>query len=618
VSINEEDQAGALASIQSLEPEGLEISVVLRHLGEALCEHFRFDAHLFYTPNSCTRLIAVLGVPDAVSNDWLISDFCLLHKILGGVASEETWLGSSHIDLHQLVTSTGKGILHGYGGANRRVVFSKDEPNFMTHAVPHQLKQRFLDAITGIAAKADDGERIMIIIVGHGNSSGEVGIGTVSESLSDDEVLTREEVEAVLAPAKDGVEVTILTTACYSGLWAVPFEALHTQPTVLAATEATEMNWSFPKSGSGRNRGSFHVAAVSNQFETLANKRVQPNRTLGTAACISSENIRPLPLIRAISLGDLTRTAVPLAGQSGSIASFCARLRHSVTKWPVRHGTNKAKPSTYLAQGKGRKSAAEVLGMDDPQALLWKVEGIKSLATEDKFTTIALGVSTLRRQRQGQAAASLREGFKKFSWLESSEAIYQQMSGTLQSGCPEDMPICAPRHRLMIGTITDEDAERYWAALLWRYRQNLWAGRVVARINPSFRPFGTFTRPQKYEFGRYNWVLSEFRVKSLRMAPAGYLLPDMYIVAAAEDADVSAEELRRVLQTEKRPNLSKEKLVEPQIPPRTSSRMQPITELPTPLYLKLAGSWDSVTSIDLTTFSVMLDYEGNKIQTCER
>jgi len=74
----------------------------------------------------------------------------------------------------------------------------------------------------------------------------------------------------------------------------------------------------------------------------------------------------------------------------------------------------KAKPSTYIAQGKGRKSAAGVLGMDDTQALLWKVEGIKSLAKEDKFTTIALGVSTLRRQRQGQEAASLREGSKIF------------------------------------------------------------------------------------------------------------------------------------------------------------------------------------------------------------
>ena len=176
VSINDEDEAGALASIQSLDPESLEISIFLRHLGETLCEHFRFGAHLFYTPNSSTQLIAVLVVPDAEDNDWLISDFCLLHKILGGVAAEETWLGSSQVDLHQLITNTGKGILHGYGGANRRVVFSKDEPNFMTHALHHQLKQRFLDAITGIAAKADDDGRIMIIIVGHGSGSGEVGI----------------------------------------------------------------------------------------------------------------------------------------------------------------------------------------------------------------------------------------------------------------------------------------------------------------------------------------------------------------------------------------------------------------------------------------------------------
>lgn len=32
---------------------------------------------------------------------------------------------------------------------------------------------------------------------------------------------------------------------------------------------------------------------------------------------------------------------------------------------------------------------------------MWKVEGIRSLAKEDRFTTIALGVSTFSRQRVG-------------------------------------------------------------------------------------------------------------------------------------------------------------------------------------------------------------------------
>ena len=116
-------------------------------------------------------------------------------------------MGPSYVDLHQLVADSGKGILHGYGEMNRRVVFSKHEPNFMTHTLPHQLK-KLLDAITDFAAKADDNERIVSIIVGHGNCLGGAGIGTVSVNSSDEEAVTREEVEAVLAPAKayEGME----------------------------------------------------------------------------------------------------------------------------------------------------------------------------------------------------------------------------------------------------------------------------------------------------------------------------------------------------------------------------------------------------------------------------
>ncbi|KAF8442518.1 hypothetical protein BGX38DRAFT_1202028 [Terfezia claveryi] len=242
--------------------------------------------------------------------------------------------------------------------------------------------------------------------------------------------------------------------------------------------------------------------------------------------------------------------------------------------------------------------------MDDPQALLWKVEGIRSLTKEDKFTTIALGVSTFRRQRAGQAAAAQREETRKFSWLESSEAIYRQWSATLQNNCPEDIPICGLHGRLMDGTITDEDAERYWRVLLWRHRQNLWAGKVVERINPSYRALGTFRRPRKYDFGRYDAVLRKVQVRFCTVAPAGYYLPDLYIVAAAVDAEISEQELREALEDETRPGTSNDRLAPPQIPPRTSSRMQTSIE-PIPVY-KLTGSWDSVMCVELPPTAVML------------
>ncbi|KAF8448166.1 hypothetical protein BGX38DRAFT_1270531 [Terfezia claveryi] len=325
ISVPETDRDGAIASLKMVVPSGLTVPVYLRHIAQILSEYFRF-------------------------------------------AVEEVWLASAEIDLHKFMLETGKDILHGHGG--RKVVFSQAEPNSLHHMLAHELKGTFIRAITEIGEKAIAGERIMIVIVAHGSKTGEVGIGWTNVKGRKQDLVIREEMEAALSSAKDGVDITILTTACFSGLWTIPFDLLKTQPTVLAASLGT--NW-------------FSLKTV-------------PWVILSTATAR-----------RAISLGDLTTSAYPVIGPSSTIAAFCGRVENIVKAWPSRKGVRKGIPVAYYGQGGGYAWPAHVLGLDDPCALLWKVEGIRALASEDRFTTIALGVETFKRQRLAQPASSLAD-----------------------------------------------------------------------------------------------------------------------------------------------------------------------------------------------------------------
>lgn len=96
----------------------------------------------------------------------------------------------------------------------------------------------------------------------------------------------------------------------------------------------------------------------------------------------------------------------------------------------------------------------------------------------------------------------------------------------------------------------DEDTDKYRKTLLWR-QTKLVGGKGSGENQSLISTVRDLYWPRKYEFGRYDSVLSEFRVQSLCMAPAGYLLQSLYIAAAAEDAGVSETELRQALQTEK-------------------------------------------------------------------
>ena len=75
------------------------------------------------------------------------------------------------------------------------------------------------------AANASRGVRIVFLIVAHGlRINGGILVGTRHNGKQ--RRVSRAQIGSWLAGAPKGVEFTIITTACFSGLWAVPFTKL--------------------------------------------------------------------------------------------------------------------------------------------------------------------------------------------------------------------------------------------------------------------------------------------------------------------------------------------------------------------------------------------------------
>ena len=192
---------------------------LLRNAAELLSNTLRYGATQYYEPTASTRLIAVLGAVHPEDDDWLVADFCLLHQMFGGVATNEQWLASTSCRLPEVIEATGKDILHGIdtNGSPRRVVFGRGDTEFCTYQEPNKLKDSFLALTKEEAEKARAGEAVVIIIVSHGSEDGDIVLGGTDF----EHFTTREELESTLSAAAAGVQISIINTACFSGLWAV-------------------------------------------------------------------------------------------------------------------------------------------------------------------------------------------------------------------------------------------------------------------------------------------------------------------------------------------------------------------------------------------------------------
>jgi hypothetical protein len=160
--------------------------------------------------------------PTLPVDDWLVSDFCLFHKVLGGTAK---WLTcASLLD----VVKTHGPIIHGSPFCKPRcIVFDDTSKDFTTHVTPISIANSFLTSLQKADEHAVLGDHILVIIVTHGcKDTGDITIGN--------KFISQDTLEMSFVGIDNSVKITIVTTTCYSGIWAVPFAKL--RATIMAAT----------------------------------------------------------------------------------------------------------------------------------------------------------------------------------------------------------------------------------------------------------------------------------------------------------------------------------------------------------------------------------------------
>lgn len=358
-------------------------------IGRSLLEHVRFAGQNLYIPDNNTHIIAVLGTTDAIEDSWFLSDFCMLYHTLDGTtAKSESWLTS--VNPRDVVANMGRPIRHGSPG-NLKTVFDEKSPAFYTQVDPFALSETFLSHIEHAASSAAEGDRIVIIIVSHGNVTGEVGIGLRACNRGPGcmpALVTREDIEQRLAHPTYKLPTTIISTACFSGMWLLPMGRFSD---VMAAAPSNDYAWSLlPTSTSGRLNGGNFVQALTEEFGTLA---IPQDHSVHAAHAgyIAPGNPRST-ITRAISVGDIMVHSIVDTTASGSIGEWAESVKENVRR--VTFNLEKKKRSLPVFRFENENlPASMVLGGSEISTLV-RAEAVLSLppVVDADAIPLALGV----------------------------------------------------------------------------------------------------------------------------------------------------------------------------------------------------------------------------------
>ena len=238
-----------------------------------------------YTHSPVTRnttIIGVCGVPldSARSSEdgWFLLDFAAFNFLFRGLGGQQTWITTeseeallAYIDQDPDVKP---GYLHGNPYRDRRIVFSRElvdggELTPFTTIPPDRIIAHLKAEIESATAPIDDNQQrhVLLFIFGHGDPK-RIYLDYSIETESGDEVPNAAYFSTtdLRSAMHIGANVTLITTACYSGRWAA--DPSLNVPLVSAAGGPSSGNGSDPESSLSWNTSASSGRLCGSPFGT--------------------------------------------------------------------------------------------------------------------------------------------------------------------------------------------------------------------------------------------------------------------------------------------------------------------------------------------------------------
>jgi hypothetical protein len=184
-------------------------------------------------------------------DEWILADFALFHHLLRQHPGPQDWL--TDIDLNLYCETRGP-LLHGPPSqTDRNIVHLAASEAFYTVTRTRKLCRTFRQCLNQALAKS---ARVVVIICAHGfeKQGGYVVLGR--------EKFYSSQLEMLVPSRLAGGAVTLLSTACHSGLFVSP------KWTTFCAVPSHQESLSFSRSSSCRNRGGAWAGAFATTIYT--------------------------------------------------------------------------------------------------------------------------------------------------------------------------------------------------------------------------------------------------------------------------------------------------------------------------------------------------------------
>ena len=232
-----------------------------------------FITHTVPDIHEDTIILAVCGLPDIHEADpeddgWFFSDFFAFNYLLKGLGTSQDWMAC--VRPQDLVREYGE-YLHGNPYSDRKVVLSQDildnnKLSCVTTIPPSDLLRTFLATLETKCDQARaENHPVMVFIFGHGHKTTKgVCLGPKGHWLEIDDFRTA---------IGNGVDITVVSTACFSGGWSV-HPQLNVTTTTAAGPMLTSESWA--ASGSiGRYCGSIYATSLIQSLSDASSPLVE-------------------------------------------------------------------------------------------------------------------------------------------------------------------------------------------------------------------------------------------------------------------------------------------------------------------------------------------------------